>query len=37
MITGDNADTIATIEPLPEKYPEVTMEIKQVTDEKPEN
>jgi len=36
MISGDKADVITTIEPLPEKYPEVTMEIKQVADQKPE-
>lgn len=37
MINGDKADVITTIEPLPEKYPEVTMEIKQVADQKPED
>ena len=37
MIAGENADTITTIEPLPENFPEVTMEIKQVADEKPED
>lgn len=37
MIRGENVDTITTIEPLPEKYPDVTMEIKQVADEKPED
>jgi len=36
MINGDKADVITTIDPLPEKYPEVTMEIKQVADQKPE-
>jgi len=36
MINGDKADVITTIEPLPEKYPEVTMEIRQVADQKPE-
>jgi len=36
MISGDKADVITTIEPFPEKYPEVTMEIKQVADQKPE-
>ena len=37
MIKGDKADVITTIEPLPEKYPEVTMEIRQVADQKPED
>ncbi len=36
MINGDKADVITTIEPLPEKYPEVTMEIRQVAGQKPE-
>ena len=30
MINGEDADVITTIDPLPERYPEVTMEIKQV-------
>ena len=37
MINGEDADVITTIDPLPEKYPEVTMEIKQVATEKPED
>ncbi|MFD1927917.1 hypothetical protein ACFSFY_07595 [Sporosarcina siberiensis] len=37
MIPGENSDIVTTIEPLPEKFPEVTMEIKQVADEKPED
>jgi hypothetical protein len=37
MSKGEEADIITTIEPLPEKYPEVTMKIKQVTNEKPED
>ena len=37
MINGEEADIITTIDPLPEKYPEVTMEIKQVPTEKPED
>lgn len=37
MVAEENADIITTIDPLPEKYPEVTMEIKQVIDEKPED
>ena len=37
MIRGENADSITTIDPLPSKYPEVSMEIKQITDEKPED
>ena len=37
MINGDKADVITTIEPLPERYPEVTMEIRQVADQKPED
>lgn len=36
MIKGKESDIITTIEPLPEKYPEVSMEIMQVADEKPE-
>ncbi|WP_342514055.1 hypothetical protein MKY34_04645 [Sporosarcina sp. FSL K6-1522] len=36
MIKGEKADIITTIEPLPAQYPQVSMEIKQVTDEKPE-
>src|SRR6185437_16923896 len=30
MIKGQDADIITTIDPLPEKYPEVSMEIRQV-------
>ena len=37
MIQGENADVVTTIEPLPEKFPEVTMEIKQIPNEKPED
>jgi len=37
MIRGKEVDIITTIDPLPEKYPEVTMEIKQVANEKPED
>lgn len=37
MMNGEDSDIITTIEPLPAQYPEVTMEIKQVTDEKPED
>ncbi|CAM3239516.1 hypothetical protein FITA111629_11850 [Filibacter tadaridae] len=37
VIKGEVSDIITTIDPLPEKYPEVTMEIKQVADEKPED
>lgn len=37
MVQGEEADIVTTIEPLPEKYPEVSMEIKQVADEKPED
>jgi hypothetical protein len=37
MIKGEESDIITTSEPLPEKYPEVSMEIKQVADEKPED
>jgi predicted RND superfamily exporter protein len=36
LINGEESDIITTINPLPENYPEVTMEIKQVADEKPE-
>ena len=36
MVRGEHADIITTIDPLPSKYPEVTMVIKQVVDEKPE-
>jgi len=36
MIKGEDADLITTIEPLPEKYPEVSMEIKQYPSDKPE-
>lgn len=37
MINGKETDMITTIDPLPEKYPEVTMEIKQLPNEKPED
>lgn len=37
MINGKETDIITTIDPLPVKYPEVTMEIKQVANEKPED
>ena len=37
MMNGKDSDIITTIEPLPAQYPEVTMEIKQVVDEKPED
>ena len=37
LTNGENSDVISTIIPLPEKYPEVTMEIRQVADEKPED
>src|SRR6185437_7423121 len=37
MINGEEADIITTIDPLPDKYPEVTIVIKQVADEKPED
>ncbi|HEX5564864.1 MAG TPA: hypothetical protein VFX34_07880 [Sporosarcina sp.] len=36
MIKGEDADIITTIEPLPDKYPEVSMEIKQYPSDKPE-
>lgn len=36
MIKGEEADLITTIEPLPEKYPAVSMEIKQYPADKPE-
>ncbi|WP_432363139.1 hypothetical protein [Sporosarcina sp. UB5] len=36
MIKGEDADIITTIEPLPEKYPEVSMEIRQYPTDKPE-
>lgn len=36
LINGEESDMITTSNPLPENYPEVTMEIKQVADEKPE-
>lgn len=36
MIKGKDADIITTIEPLPEPYPEVSMEIKQYPSDKPE-
>lgn len=37
MMNGEDSDIITTIEPLPAQYPEVTMEIKQVADETPED
>lgn len=37
MIKGEESDVITTIDPLPEKYPEVKMEITQVANEKPED
>lgn len=37
MIKGVDADIITTIEPLPERYPEVSMEIRQIADTKPED
>lgn len=37
LIRGEDADIITTIDPLPERYPEVSMEIKQVANEKPED
>lgn len=36
LINGEKSDIVTTINPLPENYPEVTMEIKQVPDKKPE-
>lgn len=36
MIKGKEADIITTKDPLPENYPDVSMEIKQVPDVKPE-
>lgn len=36
LIQGETSDIITTREPLEDKYPEVTMEIKQVTDKSPE-
>lgn len=36
MIKGEDADIITTIEPLPEDFPEVSMEIKQYPSDKPE-
>jgi hypothetical protein len=37
MTNGEKADIITTLEPLPERYPEVSMEIRQVADTKPED
>ena len=37
MVKDGDVDVITTIEPLPDKYPEVSMEIKQVPNEKPDN
>ncbi|MFC4410362.1 hypothetical protein ACFOZY_07995 [Chungangia koreensis] len=36
MIKGEDADLITTKEPLPDHYPEVSMEIRQVTDAAPD-
>lgn len=36
MIKGEDSDLITTKDPLPENYPEVSMEIKQLPDIKPE-
>ncbi len=36
MLEGDASDLITTVEPLPENYPEVSIEIKQVVDISPE-
>ena len=36
MMKGDDSDLITTKEPLPEQYPDVTMQIKQVSDVIPE-
>lgn len=36
MINGEESDLITTKDPLPENYPDVSMEIKQVPDIKPE-
>lgn len=37
LIQGETSDIITTKEPLEEKYPEVSMEIKQITDKSPED
>lgn len=37
MVQGEDVDIVTTIEPLPEQYPEVTMEIKQFANERPED
>ncbi|KXH83769.1 hypothetical protein [Sporosarcina sp. HYO08] len=37
MTKGEDADIVTTAEPLPAEYPEVSMEIKQVPNEKPED
>ncbi|WP_210470743.1 hypothetical protein [Sporosarcina sp. 6E9] len=37
MVKGENSDVITTIDPLPEDFPEVKMEITQLSDEKPED
>ena len=37
MMKGEKSDFITTLHPLPERYPEVSMEIRQVLDEKPED
>lgn len=36
LIHGEKSDVITPLHPVPENYPEVTMEIKQVPNEKPE-
>jgi len=36
MVKGEDTDIITTIEPLPEQYPDVSMEIKQIPEVEPE-
>lgn len=36
MVKGEETDIITTIDPLPENYPPVSLEIKQIADQKPE-
>lgn len=36
MVKGEEADIITTIDPLPDNYPPVSLEIKQITDQEPE-
>lgn len=36
MVKGKEADIITTIDPLPDNYPPVSLEIKQIVDQKPE-